>query len=321
MKAKTKTKTRKLPTPPNQAGGGHKPAQQVVVTHHHQLPQDPTLALIERAARDPDVDVSKMRELLQMKKDHEADLRAQRAEEARMAYQRDMIEAQAAMDPIARTADNKQTTSKYAKLEHISKVIKPVYSEKGFALTFTSPKPLENGTMLIGVWVLHREGHKEYHELPGQIETAGFKGNANMTGLQGLGKLISYLRRYLTCMVFDVILYNEDTDGQADPGEKQQAKQDPFTEGNAVAGGQDWDAIGVQIGGKLSALKYNAGEDAGSKAVQAANYLKAVISKRNHKKSRIELINENLPLVRALIKEKRQDVVDELHALADKGAA
>ncbi len=303
--------------------------QKAVAVIKHELPQaDATLALIDRAARDPSVDVSKMRELLQMKKDHEQDLRDQRAEEARMSYQRDMIEAQSEMEPVARTADNKQTTSKYAKLEHISKVIKPVYSKFGFALSFTSPKPLADGTMLVGVWVMHRDGHKEYHELPGQIETTGFKGNANMTGLQGLGKLISYLRRYLTCMVFDVILYNEDTDGQPDADKAAAPAQDKFTyRANEANTGTvidndvpDWKpAHGVVIDAKTKLLSYNDKPDSGAPELQAAAYLRAVIAKRNHKQSRVNLINENLSLVRALVKAKQGSVVSDLHALADKG--
>ncbi len=319
MKTKEKNKLRPL----SKLGNRSPAVRKAVAIQHHSLPEeDATLALISRAARDPDVDVDKMRELLQLKKDHEKDLREQRAEEARMAYQRDMIDAQAEMEPVARTADNKQTTSKYAKLEHISKVIKPVYSKHGFALTYTSPKALENGTMIIGVWVMHRAGHKEYHELPGQIETTGFKGNANMTGLQGLGKLISYLRRYLTCMVFDVILYNEDTDGQQEKEDVPHA--DKFTaapEGPVIENdAPDWKPEdGVVLQSKTQKLKYKEGSELATSATQAANYLKAVTEKRKHKQSRIDLINENLPLIRMLIKNKQGDLVTELHAIADKG--
>lgn len=302
------------------------PGKSIAVTHQHQLPQDATLALIERAARDPKIDVSKMRELLLMRKEHEDNLREQRKEAARQAYQCDMIEAQAEMEPVARTTDNKQTTSKYAKLEHISKVIKPVYSEHGFAMSFTSPKPLEDGTMMVGVWVMHREGHKEYHELPGRIETTGFKGNANMTGLQGLGKLISYLRRYLTCMVFDVILYDEDNDGQGEvstadhPDEFNELVQQghapkPVMDNKITIENDsaDWDGKTLILNGKE--IKKDFANPEG-----AAEYLSTVA--RNHKTqlSRAALINANLPLIRALAKAGKAEVIQGLHALADAGS-
>lgn len=293
-------------------------ARQVVT---YQPPSDPTLALIERAARDPDIDVSKMRELLQMKKDHEEDLRKQGAEEARRSYQSDMIAAQTEMEPVTRTAYNTHTKSKYAKLEHISAGIKPVYSKHGFALSYTSPKRLEDGTMLIGVWCMHRGGHKEYHELPCKVETTGIKGSSNMTGLQGLGNLISYLRRYLTCMIFDVILIDEDNDGNSDTPEKssdgfaERVREEPPVKPEPE---EDWKPEhGISIGAKRQSIDYQ-----GDKLpeLQALNYLSAVMEKRKHKQSRIDLINENLPLIRSLIKSGNGDQVKTLHAIADKGA-
>jgi hypothetical protein len=308
MKAKAKKKT---------------PGKNVAVVHKHQLPeQDATLALIERAARDPKIDVGKMRELLQMRKDHEDDLREQRREDARMEYQRDMIEAQAEMEPVARTADNKQTTSKYAKLEHISKVIKPVYSKHGFAMSYTSPKPLEDGTMMVGVWVMHRGGHKEYHELPGKIETTGFKGGANMTGLQGLGKLISYLRRYLTCMVFDVILYNEDTDGQGDPTAQPDEFGELVQQGSApkpvldnkipVENDGDWDGKTLIVNAKPIKKDFANPE-------AAADYLATIVKNHKSQASRSQLVNDNLALIRALAKAGKAEVIQSLHALVDAG--
>lgn len=292
------------------------PQGKAVVRYQHVTaePQDETLALIARAARDPAVDVPKMRELLNMKMEYDAMQRQQ-------AFQVAMVTAQKEMEPIVRRAENKQTNSNYAKLEHISREIKPIYSKHGFSLTYTS-KPAADSVILVGCWVLHEGGHKEFHELPGKIDDKGFKGNANKTELQGLGSLISYLRRYLTCMVFDVILINEDDDGNAAGGAKKQ-EGDAFVDrarAEAPAGpiieGGDWDQRTVNVKGKLQQV---AGGNEVTPA-QAASYLETIMGKREHKKSRIDMINDNLPLVRALVKAGLGSTVTSLHALADKGA-
>lgn len=278
-------------------------------------PQDATLALIERAARDKTVDVSKMRELLNMKLDYEKMLRQD-------AFQRAMIAAQEEMPEVTRDAVNKDNKSKYAKLESIARMIKPVYRKHGFSITYTSR--VEADQKFIGCWVMHKDGGKEYHELPGEIEDAGMRGVKNKTPLQGLGVMVSYLRRYLLCMIFDVILIDEDSDG-IDPESKNQTHTDPVTarlqdEAPVIDNEVDWKATdGVIIQSRNQKLKYNSGVDAGAYCVQAAHYLKAVIEKRKHKQSRVDLINENLALIRALVKAKAADVVTELHAAADKG--
>ena len=47
------------------------------------------------------------------------------------------------------------------------------------------------------------------------LDGVGLKGNPNKTAVQASGSTISYGRRYLKLMVFDVVLTNEDNDGNA----------------------------------------------------------------------------------------------------------
>src|SRR6266446_1224887 len=65
------------------------------------------VALIERAARDPSVDINKMKELLILRREME-----DRA--AKFDFDDAMMEAQTEMRPIAADAVNPQTRSKYA---------------------------------------------------------------------------------------------------------------------------------------------------------------------------------------------------------------
>jgi hypothetical protein len=61
--------------------------------------------------------------------------------------------------------------------------------------------------------VSHSLGHTKRFHLEAAPDTIGPKGTANKTPLHGLGSTVSYLRRYLTCMIFNVVVRSEDNDG------------------------------------------------------------------------------------------------------------
>lgn len=310
MKTKTKKSTKPKievmkPQPKNQA---------LAVVKEPQY-EDQTLALIHRAARDKRVDVAKMRELMNMKLDYEKMLRQD-------AFQQAMIACQKELPEVVRDAKNKDNHSRYAKLETIAQSIKPVYQKHGFSLSYTSR--MEDGQKFIGCTIMHVGGHKEYHELPGDIEDAGMHGGKNKTPLQGLGVMVSYLRRYLAIMIFDVILVDEDLDGSnVDTETKQQQSVEqklaatPTPEAEVVKPWKPDD--GVVISSKTCRLDYSKSD--ADPLIQAVGYLRSVMGKRNHKASRIGIINENLSLVAALVKSNQGNVVAELHALADEGKA
>lgn len=280
-------------------------------------PKDDTLALIDRAARDKSVDVPKMRELLDMKIKYESMVRQD-------AFQQAMIECQMQFPDIEAMSPREGNKGKYAKLVAIERAIKPIYLQNGLVPTYTSRT--EGDQKYIGLWLMHRSGHKEYYELPGQIDMVGAKGNPNKTWLEGLGSMVSYLRRYLLCMAFNVTPFDEDKDGRPvipDPTEIGGIEEvkDKFTETSGVTienENAEWmPANGVSIKLKPQRITYK--PDGGPTCVQAALYLMGVMGKRTHKQSRIDLINENLPLVAALVKAGKGDTVSELHKLADKG--
>jgi hypothetical protein len=162
--------------------------------------------VIADAARDSRVDVDKMERLLAM--------RAQEmAREARTAYGNSMRAAQEEMRPILRDAQNDFSKARYARLESIDKVIRPIYTKHGFALSFGSKEAKKSDSLAIVCRVSHAQGHHETHELEGPVDSAGSQGKSNKTGIQALGSAATYLRRYLTCMIFNVIMTNEDDDG------------------------------------------------------------------------------------------------------------
>ena len=92
--------------------------------------QSAMLEMIERLATNPDVDVEKMRQILEMKT-------AIFDKGAEIEFNRAMSLAQSEMKPIAKDAENTHTRSNYALLETICAAITPVYTKHGFSLSFS----------------------------------------------------------------------------------------------------------------------------------------------------------------------------------------
>lgn len=176
---------------------------------------DSLLSFVARAMNDPTYDVEKLTILLRTQREIVG-------EYARNEFQRAMKQAIDAMPAVIRETPNNATNSKYARYEAIEEAIRPVYSEYGFYLSFNqdiTPGPEK----LIECRVVHvPSGHAEIYRLDGAVDLNGPKGNPNKTPLHASASTVSYLRRQLTCMIFNVVLKNEDNDGNrtfADTGE------------------------------------------------------------------------------------------------------
>jgi hypothetical protein len=184
----------------------------------HEEPQAPAvpqnesealISMIERAARDPDVNIDKMERLFDM---HEKMLDRQAAAKFHAA----MADAQAEMPTVAKNKDNKQTNSKYADLYAIADVALPVIHKHGFGLSFSQAAASQDGCMGIACTVSHRDGHSREYQFDVPMDGAGFKGNANKTPTHAFGSTFTYGRRYATCGVFNIVV--EDRDGN-NPGD------------------------------------------------------------------------------------------------------
>jgi hypothetical protein len=164
------------------------------------------LNLIAAMATNPDVDVEKFRALMAMQKEIKDG-------EASLAFVRAMSACQGEMLSIVRDAENKHTRTRYARLETIDAAVRPIYTRHGFSLSFNSPEPIA-GAMRITCDVSHSGGHTKQYQLEGALDGAGAKGASNKTDIQALGSTSTYLRRYLTMMVFNITLTDEDDDGE-----------------------------------------------------------------------------------------------------------
>jgi hypothetical protein len=182
--------------------------------------QDPNgsgglLNFIERASRDPEFDVAKFEALLRMQREIVQ-------EQARVAFNRAMAEAQAEMMPVIRDATNVHTQSRYAKLETIDREMRPIYTKHGFGVRFGSDVAPREGWLRIVCTVSHTGGYSETNYLDAPPDTAGSQGKVNKTPVQAVGSSVSYLRRYLLAMVFNIVLADDD-DGHGGTTRDEQA--------------------------------------------------------------------------------------------------
>ena len=170
-------------------------------------PVDPMLAMIERVAMNPDADIAKMRELLAMRREEEDRHRE-------VEFNAAVADAQREMQPVVTNAYNEQTRSKYARLEAISRAIDPIVSKHGFGKSFGQADCPKDDHLRITLELTHRSGFAKHYHLDVPIDGAGMAGKINKTKTHALGSTMSYGRRYLKLMAFDIAT-GDDDDGNA----------------------------------------------------------------------------------------------------------
>lgn len=176
------------------------------------------IAVIERAARDPNIDIDKMERLLAMQE-------RVFARTAEAEYNEAMASCQAEMPRIVPRSPNEQTGSMYAALDEIDRIARPIYTRHGFALSFGTedcPTPAFYRQTCV---ITHRAGHSRTCRADLPIDNVGLKGNPNKTGVQGFGSTMSYGQRYITKLVFNIVIGGEDLDGNGAALSKEQITQ------------------------------------------------------------------------------------------------
>lgn len=178
-----------------------------------EVAQQPThsgtvLQVIAAAAANPKVDVDKMRALLEMQE-------RIMAREAEIAFTEAMGRVQNAVPRIVK--DRKiivkgSLRSKYAALEDIDRVVRPLILAEGFSLLYSTEDVPPKATKLI-LTVKHRLGHKEPFSLVLPIDNSEFRSPA-----QNAASTVSFGKRILLCMAFNIITVDEDKDGNP-PGD------------------------------------------------------------------------------------------------------
>jgi len=159
-----------------------------------------------RMAVEGRADLQQLKELLAIQKDWEMN-------EARKVFTQSFASAQARIASVIKTKVNPQTHSKYADLGDIIVSAAPVYTAEGFSVIFYEGETTVPESIRICADVLHRAGHKETYHYDVPLDGVGLKGNANMTKIHGKSSSVSYGRRYLMCMIWNIPT-QDDNDGR-----------------------------------------------------------------------------------------------------------
>lgn len=175
--------------------------------------QAAVLNMIGDLAKNPDIPVERLQALLDMKERLDDRAKEDRAAEARVSYFRAMAACQASLKVVVKNKSNDQTRSKYADLSALAKQADPVIHEHGFMVSFHPAGQAENGDQFIRWTVAHRDGHVESDVAQIALDDKGPNGSKNKTSLHGFGSTMSYGRRYLKLMLFDIAT-GDDDDGQ-----------------------------------------------------------------------------------------------------------
>lgn len=162
--------------------------------------------VISRAASDPNTDVDKLERLMGL-------YERITAHKALTDYDAAMSTAQEEMRPIAADANNPQTRSKYASYAALDRALRPIYTKHGFSLSFYQGDGAPADHVRIACRVA-RAGHTERPHLDMPSDGKGAKGGDVMTKTHATGAAITYGKRYLLGMIFNIAV-GEDLDGNA----------------------------------------------------------------------------------------------------------
>jgi hypothetical protein len=180
-------------------------------------PQAPSnlIAFLARAVHDPSVDVHKLEAIYRIIAEERREQRSILADEARVRATDALNKVSAELKVILRNRYNDHTKSKFADLQAVDEVVRPIYTKHGFSISFDGVK--HDGEFWVRATLRHvtpgaSMDHVQTYELPAPPDLVGAKGAANKTEIQGICSATTYMRRYLKFMIFDAAT-GDDNDG------------------------------------------------------------------------------------------------------------
>ena len=163
------------------------------------------IQMIERAARDPSVDIDKMERLMQM---HERMV----ARKAETDFNDAMTACQSELRMVAADANNPQTHSKYASYAALDRALRPVYTKHGISISYGTEDTPKAETVRVIAHVA-RGGYTRKYQVDMPADGKGAKGGDVMTKTHATGAAMSYGARYLLKSIFNIAVGEDDDDG------------------------------------------------------------------------------------------------------------
>lgn len=164
-------------------------------------------SVIERAALDPNFDVDKLERLVAMQEQQETRAGDRNFNEALSA-------AEAEMTVISTNANNPQTRSRYATFARLDGEIRPIYTKHGFGVSWNT-EPMGEPNMIRVVGMLSNGGVQRRFQVDMPIVTQGMRGQDMMTRTHATISAISYGKRALLIMMFNLAIGDDDDGNRA----------------------------------------------------------------------------------------------------------
>src|SRR5260370_19663901 len=127
------------------------------------------LAMIERAAHDPTIDIDKLDRLLVMRE-------RENARVAEREFSQALSLVQAELAPVGYDSANPQTRSRYASYAALDRATRPIYTRHGFCLTFNTETIRELEVRVV-CKARHAGGHVELYQIDKPADGKGGRGN------------------------------------------------------------------------------------------------------------------------------------------------
>lgn len=173
------------------------------------------LSIIERASQNPEVNVEKMAALFEL---HEKVLKRK----AETVFVENLADLASVLPRVKRNGtidlgvgkDGKpRAPLSFAKWEDMDSVIRPLLTDRGFFLSFSSePRSGEGGGLIVTGTLSHRAGHSMSASVTLPLDTGPGRNN-----LQAMGSSISYGKRYVAEMLLNIVREGSDNDGNSLP--------------------------------------------------------------------------------------------------------
>lgn len=174
------------------------PAEPQTATPARIAPTNDAVAMFERLATDPNVDVTKLERLIEMQE-------RIISHQARAAFNTAFAAMQGEIPIIAERG--KTDKGFYATLEDIVEKVRPILQRHGFTLSHRTEWPDTKTVRVVGI-LRHREGHEVTSEFLSAADQSGSK-----NAIQALGSAVSYGRRYTAKDLLNIATRHEDDDG------------------------------------------------------------------------------------------------------------
>lgn len=161
------------------------------------------MQVISKAASDPSVDIDKLERLMLM---HERMM----AKDAEVQFNADMAAMQAEIPSVAERGTGHNL--KYATLEDIIDVVRPIMHKYGFAISFEVSNTVHNtdSVMIVTGVLMHKAGHSIKTAMTLPADKSGSK-----NAVQALGSSVSYGKRYVLSALLNIATRGEDDNGYA----------------------------------------------------------------------------------------------------------